>query len=710
MLLVRVCWLYCFVFHVMDAAMAQRGNGMPVKPNVKELITRPTGELGMEMFHSGFDNPVLMNESRYIRLHADVKLGIAGIPLGVNGYYTTEQQTLFNNNSLNLYFDKDAYMRRLEQEKREKLGAVTKQVNANKDQLRNSRKQLSDLTNRIEMVETQRAERLRSLAALTNPPLTNPIDARIRDSLNEHGSLHAEMHRNSIKSRSAASDSVLLQRLTADTQRLYRYQQNLQLQVSNITSKVAHWDSLVRNDSLMHVGSNYNMSELSNKSKSLPVPKLTGIMTNISTLQVGLFNTSMNPLGLNGTAIRGLNLGYGVGKMDVEVAIGRMQSTDFSSFDRRNNRFNRNIAATKLGYQFASVTVNLFAHRIYDDQTKLQQQEERQTAYSNNLIGLNVAGNWGARTTLNISVAHCEFQARPTTTVGVENITAPTADNFLNTKAYNAGVQYRITRNIQGFLNTLNSGNSFRNLGNPFMRYGYEENQTGISAMLLRKRLHISSFIKSWKDNPTLEGNRSNHGLGYGLNAGTRFKNPQLPNLQFMISPFEQGNNHPDTLMRIHSRSELTSASIYWNPGRKAWKYSSNINASQSRIHLWDTLSSVFRTYAINQDIRYKERYFMGAGITYIRNYPGIDSAQGQFCNFKLGWNFTKTNSMSILANQFRYLNGAFRSNASLQISAQIHRTKRLTCRIGYDQISGIWGFESMKSFQGMLRFDWLLK
>ncbi|MFN9955032.1 MAG: hypothetical protein ACK55I_18190, partial [bacterium] len=89
----------------MDAAMAQRGNGMPVKPKVEGLITRPTGELGMEMFHSGFDNPVLMNESRYIRLHADVKLGIAGIPLGVNGYYTTEQQTLFNNNSLNLYFD-----------------------------------------------------------------------------------------------------------------------------------------------------------------------------------------------------------------------------------------------------------------------------------------------------------------------------------------------------------------------------------------------------------------------------------------------------------------------------------------------------------------------------------------------------------------------------------------------------------------------------
>lgn len=93
---------YNFQLIKRDSGLTTPGHGMlklknritPDSATIQKLIKpQIKGRVGLEGYHTSFQNPRMLNEPQYLRLSGTSSVSLGGLPLLVDFYKTTEKQT-----------------------------------------------------------------------------------------------------------------------------------------------------------------------------------------------------------------------------------------------------------------------------------------------------------------------------------------------------------------------------------------------------------------------------------------------------------------------------------------------------------------------------------------------------------------------------------------------------------------------------------------
>jgi hypothetical protein len=84
---------------------------IPDSASIYELLTpKIKGRIGLEGYHTSFQNPRMLNEPQYLRLSGNTAISMGGLPLLVDFYRTSETQTFYNSNYIKVKFDYQTFV------------------------------------------------------------------------------------------------------------------------------------------------------------------------------------------------------------------------------------------------------------------------------------------------------------------------------------------------------------------------------------------------------------------------------------------------------------------------------------------------------------------------------------------------------------------------------------------------------------------------
>jgi hypothetical protein len=295
----------------------------------------------------------------------------------------------------------------------------------------------------------------------------------------------------------------------------------------------------------------------------------------------------------------------------------------------------------------------------------------------------------------------------------IRNVIYPTGSsggqitNIRSSLAYLVHVENQIAKSLNLELSDQFVGPKFKNFGNPFMRTNFREQQAKFKMSLLRQQLNVAASYKTFRDNPLLLSEITNRTSGYGISMSTRFKNRRLPNFNASVTPYEQGNNHPDSLFRINSKFSIVNAGMNYYTGRSRLKYFILINGSQSKMAFNDSFSSRIQCLNANQEFAIGKYLSIGNSATVVRTWPMVDSIQMDVFQGRIAFRAVSGNQVLLNLQYSQYLNGAYRKGVSLSSTIMIKKTFRLTLRSGYDLYYRIWGIYKQQALSGLVRMEY---
>src|SRR5690606_20919711 len=134
-----------------------------------------------------------------------------------------------------------------------------------------------------------------------------------------------------------------------------------------------------------------------------------------------------------------------------------------------------------------------------------------------------------------------------------ENLEILTPSSFT---AYNVGVKKSIKNKVEleGVFKQVGAG--FRAVGSPFLSVNFREYEMKYQHVLFKGRIKAEANYEELRDNISGFNINTNRMKGYGLKLSTSFA--KLPNIIFSHAPYQQGNNHPDSLYRTNNQFSIT--------------------------------------------------------------------------------------------------------------------------------------------------------
>ena len=185
----------------------------------------------------------------------------------------------------------------------------------------------------------------------------------------------------------------------------------------------------------------------------------------------------------------------------------------------------------------------------------------------------------------------------------------------------------------------------------------------------------------------------------------TRFKKKSIPNLQFSVSPYEQGNNHPDSLLRVNSRYNLVNGGISWRLQRPGFQYIIYSMGSSSAMSMSDTLRVGMKNLSIQQDLMVGRGFSAGVTTTFTRTRPGVDSTQSNTWQLRTSWS-GKSLQMQLQCHYAQFLSGAYRKGVSFIFGTSFHKNLKISMKAGYDIYHRMWGIYHQPAWSGLLRAE----
>ena len=673
----------------------------------KKVELHPTGRIGIETFHTNFQNPRILTQPTYLRLSTRQTISIAGIPLGLEGFYSSEPQSVYSSNFLRFYLDKDALRSNMETQKQAALSEVRKQADQVRSAIDGKKRQLSEWQSRTNQAEDELATRKAELRAQQAQWQQRYEISGLTEITDTMGGINLPTTHPDYRNQ-RAMDSVKLSYLKLDTQQLHLYIGDVQEKISSYQQQLSRLDSMYQADTTKIGQFKRSYGHNRTNGNSLAAEAISSraekTLSGFSQMQIGSAQVLIHPYSLNGTSMRGINVSYRFARLEAEIAAGTIQSVGIMQFDRNRIPFHRGAGAFKLTTELMGLKTGFFGHLIQDFAKAAASTGN--DAFYNHVLGVSAEGILKSRTTVELSAATAGFRIESSRVRQVVYTAAPPVLRAgLNNKAYRIRIEQQLGKGISTELLTQSAGAGFRNLGNPFMRSRFEEHSLKLKGSLLSGRLQLAGFYKRFHDNPgKLEG-VTNLNQGYGVSLQTRFKRKRMPNLSFSLSPYEQGNNHPDTLLRVNSRLNLMTAGVSWRLQRHSFQYSLHSIGSSSAMYLSDALIVGMKNLSILQDLTLGGGFSFGLTSTFTRTTPGVDSTESNTWQVRTAWS-GKGMQLMAQGHYAQFLNGSYRRGLSLIFGKGIGSKMRISIKTGYDEYYRLWGLGEQTAWHGMLRAE----
>lgn len=701
--------------------LVQRKNGVRPDSNVFKKLRIPTikGRIGLEAYHTTFQNPRMLNEPQYLRLSGNTSISMGGLPLLVDFYKTSETQTFYNSNYIKVKFDYQAFISNISKQWEQQMQRASTDANLSKYQSQvhdkliiETEKQKGALKNQQLSLETKLKEKQEAYL-LQYQNQADSVSLSLKDSLTKRiGAKRDSIEKNEQPSMRLA-DSMQLEQLKNDTQRIAESLRQIEIQLQNLQNKRRQLDSTFNADTAKL--NQYKRllkdpeANVTSWLKEQGLPPQLGLISRIKDFQTGIINPLIHTYSISGVSMKGLESSIALGKQTLNFACGKAIISDFNSYNRTNNRYERTFVGVNYDLKIHDYfSLHLFGHYATDPKSKFI--NENRIALQNGVIGFNAVYRSNKWPKLDLSCAKSSFKA-------LNNFESNT--HYFSSGAYSFTQQsmstgaYKILAEktvVKGFTlegSTQMVGPRYKNLGNPFMRVNFIEHIAKTKFAFYKNQINASVFYKTTRDNPLRISEVTNISSGYGLSLNTHFKNKKLPNFMASVSPYEQGNNHPDSLFRVNSKFSIITAGMTYRTGKKS-KYFVMVYGSQSRMQFTDTFFAIVRTLSVSQDLSIGKKLTVGMGSTFTRTFPSVDSTQANIHQARIAYKIGKSTSISLNGFSSQFLNGAYRKGGSFTVSSPTGKHLKISIKAGYDHYYKLWGVDNKEAFWGLGKIEYL--
>ena len=680
--------------------------------------TNLNGYATLESFMTSFQNPRVLSESKYVRFSSFSNLDLFGLPFTADIYYTTEENTLFNSNHFSVSFDNQRFMDNNTQNYKQNIEQAKTKLDYKQYQtvlLEKSQKELEKQKADLEANQKEYENKLSNLAQKERERVSDSIEGdRLKgvndtfmDSLNTYN-LPSRAYSDSVEQkREAVRNEIARRRLMADTHRLAKRCHAISKKLDSANLKYQELKQEFGEDSAKLA----SMIETYNDPKAMATAwlgeqkqsKLAKVMSNVSDFNIGNFTSMNHPLSTYGMTSRGLQIGYDVGKTNIGLDIGKTIPNDLSSYDRTNSSFDRNVAALSIStVPNKRLTATVFGHYLFDPKEKRTKEDKQ--AFVNTVYGTELESQILKNLRLKGNLAKSKFFVSNRTGISGEKKVEPYFTSFRSQSAYDLEAVSNVSKSTELEAKYSYVGPNFRNLGNPFMRVNFLEYRASLKQGLFKRQIRAKVFYKQLSDNPLKVNETTNTTSGYGFSISSRFKNRKLPNFNFQISPYEQGNNHPDSLFRVNNQFQLIMGGITYFRQIKSVGINAGVFGSNSVSQLSDSFLASVNTINGYLDLSLGQNLTIGGGITAIRSKPYMDSSHVDVYQLRINYKLGKRVSIGADAFMSDYASGSYRKGAKLQLGIQAKKGLSITLQSGYDKYFRLWGIEDAEAWSGLLR------
>ncbi len=621
---------------------------------------RSNGNLYIENHFASLQNPFIRSEQIYSRWQYQGSVSLLGLPFKGVGFYSTERSNAFRPNYLRFQLDgealKEQYLSKLNRDRFH----LNKSVNFNQLLLSQLESQKQRIREEIsELGENDSLKRKLKYPSFKKFEISDSLNADIpgfskpswQDTL-------STKHRDSLRHR---LDSIINR-----VDSIYAKFQSDSAEFANLTRLIEDPGSLLAD--------------------SLPEGKkwMKYIMA-VREFEVGLTSPVYNELTLNGIGVRGAHGVYQINEWGIGITAGKAMNLSDQFDPTASAEFSKNLVGFLLDRRIGKTgMVQLSGFNAKDDKS-IERKELNQAlsiGYSSTTekTEFSVLGATSIFKDENTSF-HEAVNARQVSPWENKAVTAELFHKPFTTTKLGARVKY--------------VGPNYKTIGNPFLRTNFTEKEFSWEQKWAKGRLKSRIFYKDLKTNKSEFTEFPGSIRGAGVQVNSNFK--KGINFFFLYSPFEQGNNHPDTAFRTLNKSNILSGGLSYMLVKKQFMYFSQAMLTQSVVSGDQLPSTRTLQYALEQTLDFDGRHQFMLNLSRFQTVPNVDTLNFSSANFFWKKLVKQHLKIGMTAKAIKYSPNSNIMGAAILCDFRLLKVLSCSSSFGADQVQNWWGVEGKK-------------
>jgi hypothetical protein len=738
---------YLNLIEELNPLVLLKNEALSIENSVKDLMGIPSlkmdsnqlnnlfgvnGSVTSEFYTSNFRVPFNLNEQTYLRVQGNPSLEVGSLPFVMDFYYTTEDNTYLNANALSFRLDVTQFKKNLLNKKEAK-------INDGKDLL----KDLYSYEEKLELYK-QDIERVKN-------QLENELNAKLDRQKERYSKekLESELNQRKIAVQNQFIDSIHryknsgLSHLNKAKDSLSMTRDEFQVKGSQVTDSIENVQKQILEVLNEYLGKVDSMqaklakckelysrfsSDPSSAAKSQVLEsletndslrvrrekvfekrkRLENWIQNVDNFEVGLFTPFFSENSLNGVPVQGIYYEQTTDSIPsfTSFAAGLM-ANELNSFSINrgdpSNLFSRRMVATKQGFgsQFGN---NAYILSMYSWDGMNNQNDQ---SIRNGVNGLGLQYTF-RKLTLIAEGLHSFYQELGS----LEQLSDETLrgnSSFTDRLSFDAELLLNLHQNTQlrGLIDQ--KGFAFRTVGSPFLQNDYRMLEVHLQQSLFKQKVVASAFQKSFVDNLSGLNEIDNSMRGMGITVQSNFQKGF--NFFATYTPFEQSNQHVDSIQRTNNRFQSLSAQASYQKSWDKHLLYSSLNYNNAVVEYQESKFTKALTHTWSLIQMYQNDKW-NVSSTYVLNLtnPSIDSLNFHSLNANVRYTH-KSLTLQFQSQNKRTFNQGTHLRSSLN-TGYFWRKLRLRSfvEVGGGYLDGIWGVSHQGYYFSSVRLEWLLK
>lgn len=669
-------------------------------------------QLNLTGFYTDIQNPRSLNEQQYLRIQANPKISLFGLPFQSEIYYTTESNRVYNTNSFSLHFDKEKFLQNLQQQAQQQVKEKRKEILNKATDLRKHEISTQQLENELKLnqrgwqIDSQYLSKLQQQAEeklekelkeqeeLAKQQLDSQRgvwqdsaekDKRVAENKKRIDSLRYEIEKK--------KNLLVSKKKTADSLYAVNYEKYMKIKAKADTLKQQYETAKVwlnKADSFSH-----NPKDVIANMAGGKLQKAIKRVGNVEKLDIGNIQPQYGELMMGGVPARGIDVQVNPQRWIVKTTLARTFD-NFGAIGNLPAQYNRNLAAMGLGREIKS---NRIFGRVIWNAGYLWDTEKAFENNGNCIKNFLTGADWQLQVIkkikLNGEIVHSDFQkeyGKNSIVIRDYKLQSPVRYTVWDKVSAKANVEFATQSLGTPYIKVQRLGSVFQNVANPFLRRDFQEIQTGIKGGILKNKVQIAAFYMRTNDNLKKDKDFTYSTKGFGIQAQSSFANG--PNFSINYTPFTQGSAHPDPLLRTNNQYATKMASINYMHNRGEVRKFFMMSYTDGMLQLGDTGSKMHNRNvqalvtitgkSTSVTVNYSKTFTQGMGI-------GVDTLNFNMLNVNISKQISKIFAINVIQQSALYANGGYRIFSAANAKLQVSKYLQWQLLLGYTRIDKIW-------------------
>ena len=364
---------------------------------------------------------------------------------------------------------------------------------------------------------------------------------------------------------------------------------------------------------------------------------------------------------------------------------------------RNQNIFNRNLTAASYTINDSSTFLTLLGTRFWDGTASPNPYKA-----SNFLVGFSSEKftdkfRLGAEFLVSSYAEYSTAGDRKTTTRATA-FPGNTRD-LVDIASFDGFVEGKLTKSSKLTATLDQKGIGFTSLGNPFHRTDYREIDLKFTQHFHDNKLHGEVYYKRFTNNlyGYADNSQTLRGVGFSLSSSFNAK----PNFNVTHLPYQQGNNHSDSLFRSNNQFATTIVTLTHKKTYKTKRFNWMLTYTNAEVEYFRIGNSKKKTQSITAHQTFETFHWrISSDVQFNRVTPTVDTLN--FASINVRANYEKRKRNLYVNTRVRKSNSNdIIAQLSLGSSGEIAHGLKLSCEVGLWYYDGYWGLEDFVSQYG---------